>query len=294
MDSSYPKTLDAVAAYEGGAWPVADALLEEVATYKRGDKTTRGEITEVRIGQIIPGELVRVQTYLAKNGYEVEAKWLSELHAVAEFVSAAPLERNRAELRSFSPRSVLAARSNAKGDHEFALEILAKHGGKLHAITGSDPVGDVRKLTDEQVEGLLDKLSTHKPGAVARTVKTHPKVQAVIATDTETMGDLNQRRIDAAIARHRERHVEPTMQSVLEDSPELRARLKEIGVQTDEFTFVKQAIRVLSEMDEERIAERFIRIGVALDVPASRIDKAINKLSVVRDRLGAAILRTRS
>ena len=57
MDSSYPKTLAAVSAYEGTAWAVADALLEEVAV------TASGSARQ--------GEWPRVQKYLADSGYTV-------------------------------------------------------------------------------------------------------------------------------------------------------------------------------------------------------------------------------
>lgn len=271
---SYPKTLAAISAFEGSAWVVADALVAEVAVNENGN--------------VKQGEWPRVQKYLAANGYEVNADWLKHLHGVAKWASA-----NRAleaTIRGYSPRSVMTARTNAKGDHEFALEILAKHGGKLHSIAGSDPLGDVRKLTAEQVESVVEKLATHRPKALAKGVH-NPKVLREVASDEETMEALDRRRYEEAEAKFQETHTGATAGGAL-GSSELQEKLRKENASAEEYFAALKAIALLAEMNVENVTTRLAdREAIRHDLAA--INQAIENLSTVRDRLTAEALSRR-
>lgn len=166
----YPRTLEAVQRYEGGAWAVADALLAEV------------EVTSAGIAK--QGEWPRVQQYLASNGYDVSISWLKDLHSTAKW--ATENRRLETSIRSYSVRSVRAAKPQAKGDHEFALEILAKYGGRLHAIDGTNAVGDVSKLTDQQAKKLQADLLAKRPEAFQKVVGEQAGVLDLAMTDDRT------------------------------------------------------------------------------------------------------------
>ena len=77
------------------------------------------------------------------------------------------------------------------------------------------------------------------------------------------------------------------------DSP-LRDRLRKITTDAEEQKAVEDALDVLDAMDAEKVAARMIRVGAGLQVPASKVDRVIEKLTVVHDRLGAELLRARS